>query len=270
MDLVGKEAHVPCLGPIEMQRKYPEHPLHLGPYARKLSVPLLLLAAKGPVAPGLSQDPVKPAFFSPSLFKGLLIIGLVGKKGFFFAFKKILHGLGVMDIGWGTDEFGDKLGVGINGDMVFVAIDGLFALFGESGIVIFSGASGGFDQAGVDDFTGPKLKALLLYLPLEFGEAFTVKIHGLEIRAEAGDSGVVRDGIDGRKTEEAAVEEVTFEHGFHFGVGMAVDLLDDKDLEHHDGIVSPAADTGRMKGGEDFFERFPIDEFIDARKDVFW
>ena len=58
-----------------------------------------------------------------------------------------------MDISWGTEEFGDKPGVGINGYMVFVTIDGLFALFGESGIVIFSGASGGFDQAGVDDFT---------------------------------------------------------------------------------------------------------------------
>ena len=160
-----------------------------------------------------------------------------------------------MDIGWGTDEFGDKLGVGINGYMVFVAIDGLFALFGESGIVIFSGASCGFDQAGVDDFTSPKLKALFFYLPLEFGEAFTVKVHGLEIGVKAGDNGVIRDGIKGGEAEEAAVEEVTFEHGFHFGVGVAVDLLDDKDLEHHDGVVSSAADTGGMKGGEDFFRK---------------
>jgi len=43
---------------------------------------------------------------------------------------------------------------------------------------------------------------------------------------------------------------------------VAVDLLDDRDLEHHDGVVNSATDTSGMEGGEDFFERFPIDEFI--------
>ena len=154
------------------------------------------------------------------VLKGLLIIGPVAKESFFFAFRKILPCLGVIDIGRGTDEFRGKLRVRVKGYIVFIAVEDFVSLFGESGIVVFSGVSGGFDQAGVNDFTGPKLKAFLFYLPLEFGEAFTVKVHGLEIGAEAGDSGVVWDGIDGGKTEEAAVEEVTFEHGFHFGVGV--------------------------------------------------
>ena len=93
-------------------------------------------------------------------------------------------------------------------------------------------------------------------MPLEFGEAFAVKVHGLEIRAEAGDSGVVRDGVNGGKTEEAAVEEVTFEHGFHFKVGVAVDLLDDKNFEHHDGVVSPVADTSGVEEERIFSKGF--------------
>jgi hypothetical protein len=79
---------------------------------------------------------------------------------------------------------------------------------------------------------------------------------------------VVWDGIEGGEAEEAVVEEVSFEHEFHFEVGMAVDLLDDENLEHHDGVIGLTADTREMEGGEDLFERFPIDEFIDAREYV--
>ena len=43
-----------------------------------------------------------------------------------------------------------------------------------------------------------------------------------------------------------------------------------KDLEHHDGVIGLASDLSGMERGEDFFERFPVDEFIDARKDIFW
>jgi len=45
--------------------------------------------------------------------------------------------------------------------------------------------------------------------------------------------------------------------------------LDDKDFEHHDRIVSFTANLGGMKRTKDFLERFPIDEFIDARDDLF-
>ena len=50
---------------------------------------------------------------------------------------------------------------------------------------------------------------------------------------------------------------------------MAVDLLDDKDFEHHDGVVGFTADLGGVQGTKNLLERFPIDEFIDAREDVF-
>jgi len=60
------------------------------------------------------------------------------------------------------------------------------------------------------------------------------------------------------------------EHEFHFGVGMAVNLLDDEDFEHHDGIVGFTANLGGVQRTKDLLERFPIDEFIDASEDVFW
>ncbi len=53
------------------------------------------------------------------------------------------------------------------------------------------------------------------------------------------------------------------------GVGVAVDLLDDEDFEHKDGIIGFAADFGRMEGGKDLFEGMPINKLIDAREDVF-
>ena len=50
---------------------------------------------------------------------------------------------------------------------------------------------------------------------------------------------------------------------------MAVDLLDDEYFKHHDGVVGLAADFGGVEGTKDLFERVPVDEFIDAREDVF-
>jgi len=41
-----------------------------------------------------------------------------------------------------------------------------------------------------------------------------------------------------------------------------------KDFEHHDGVIGFATDLSGMERGQDFFERFPIDEFIDAREDI--
>jgi len=74
---------------------------------------------------------------------------------------------------------------------------------------------------------------------------------------------MIRHGVYGRKGEEAAVEEVTFEHEFHFGVGVSVDLLDDEDFDHHDRVIGFTADVSGVKGAEDFFESFPIDELVD-------
>ena len=73
-------------------------------------------------------------------------------------------------------------------------------------------------------------------LAFEFVKALSVEIHGLEVGAEAGDSGVVGDRIKGGEAEEAAVEEVTVEHDFHFRVGVAINLLDDEDFEHEEGL----------------------------------
>ena len=66
------------------------------------------------------------------------------------------------------------------------------------------------------------------------------------------------------------VEEVSLEHEFHFRVGMAINLLDDEDFEHHNGVVGFTANLGGMQRTKDLLEGFPIDEFIDAREDIFW
>ena len=50
---------------------------------------------------------------------------------------------------------------------------------------------------------------------------------------------------------------------------MAIDLLDDEDFKHHNGIVGLAADFGGMEGGKDLFEKLPVDEFINARENIF-
>jgi len=75
-----------------------------------------------------------------------------------------------------------------------------------------------------------------------------VKVHGFEVISEAGDSGIVGDRINSGEAKEAAVEEVSFEHEFHFGVGMVINLLDDEDFEHHNGIVGFAANLGGVQG----------------------
>ena len=54
-------------------------------------------------------------------------------------------------------------------------------------------------------------------MAFEFEEAFAVEVRGLEIGVEVGDGGVVGDGISSGEAEEAAVEEVAVERGFHFG-----------------------------------------------------
>jgi len=52
---------------------------------------------------------------------------------------------------------------------------------------------------------------------------------------------------------------------------MVINLLDDEDFEHHNGIVGFLRPTLLgMQRTKDLLERFPTDEFIDARGDVFW
>ena len=59
-------------------------------------------------------------------------------------------------------------------------------------------------------------------------------------------------------------------YGFDVSSSLISDLLDDEDFEHHNGIIGLAADFGRMEGGKDLFKRLPVDEFINAREDIFW
>ncbi len=101
-----------------------------------------------------------------------------------------------------------------------------FALLSEGGIVVFSWVSGGFDPstgsisrgAGINNLSGFQFKTLLSKLVFKLREAIVIKVHGFEIRAKARTG----DRIYGRQSEEAAVEEVAFEHKFHFRVGMAI------------------------------------------------
>ncbi len=58
--------------------------------------------------------------------------------------------LNLTDIGWSADELGHEFVFGVNGDVVFVAVDRPFSFFGEGGVgIVFSGASCGLDQAGI-------------------------------------------------------------------------------------------------------------------------
>jgi len=43
--------------------------------------------------------------------------------------------------------------------VIFVAVDGLFALFGKRGIVVLARASGGLDYVSGDDFSGMKFQS---------------------------------------------------------------------------------------------------------------
>ena len=74
--------------------------------------------------------------------------------------------------------------------------------------------------------------------------------------------------IRGGEAEESAVEEVAFEHKFDFGVGMAVDLLDDEDFEHHDGVIGLTAYPSGVESSKDFLKRVPIDEMNNFREDI--
>ena len=153
--------------------------------------------------------------------------------------------------------------------MILVTIDRLFALFGKRSIFIFARISCCFDQASVNNLSCFELKALFSELALELVKTFAVKVHGFEVRTETGDGRVIRDRIDSGEAEEAAVEEVAMEHGFHFRVGVAIDLLDDEDFEHEDGVVGLAAEFRGVEFSENSFERFPMDEFINAIEDIF-
>ena len=169
-----------------------------------------------------------------------------------------------MDIGRGTNKLGYELVFGVYGHVVFVTVKDLISLFGEGGVGIsFSRIAGGFYQTGINDLSGLKLIAFFSKLAFKFFEASAIEVHGLKVGAEAGDGGVVGDGICGGKTEEAAVEEVAVEHGFHFGVGVAVDLLDDEDFEHEEGVIGWTADWRGVEFGQALFEWFPIDEAVN-------
>jgi len=270
MDLVGHKPCIPCSGSIKMQAEYPKNLLYPDSHSREDAVPSLLSTTQASVAPGLDQDPVKLSFLTIFLLERVFVISLVRKYGLLMALDKLIHHLRIMHIGRRANKFRDKLRLGIHRYVIFVAINGLFALFGEGSIVIFAGLSSRFDQTSINDFASFEFKAFLAYLALELIEAAAVEVHGFEVGAEAGNGGIIGDRINSRKAKEAAVEEVPFEHEFHFGVGMAVDLLDDEDFEHHNGIVGFTANLGGMQRTKDLLERFPIDEFIDASEDVFW
>ena len=49
---------------------------------------------------------------------------------------------------------------------------------------------------------------------------------------------------------------------------MTIDLLNDEDFEHEDGVVGLAAEFRGVELGEDVFEGFPMDEFINAIEDI--
>ena len=264
MDLVGHKTNISSLSPIEMKTEDPKDLLYLAPYPPKLTVPLLLRRAYPTIPSTLSQNPIIEASLPAPLLKGFRVISLIGKDSLFLSGKENVHCLRVVDIGRSANKFGHELMFGVYGNMVFITIDHLTSLFGESGLrVSFSWIASGFYQASIDDLSGLKLIAFLSQLTFKLLEADSIKIHGFKGRSEAGDGRVVRDGVGGGKPQEAAVEEVAVEHDFHFGVGVTVDLLDDEDFEHEGGVVGRTADRRGVEFGEDFFEGFPIDEAVN-------
>jgi len=76
---------------------------------------------------------------------------------------------------------------------------------------------------------------------------------------------MIGDRVNSGEAKEAAVEEVSFEHEFHFEVGMPINLLDDEDFEHHNGIVGFTADfawDAENKGfAQKVYEVFTYGEF---------
>lgn len=264
MDLIGRKAHIPGFCPIKMKAKDTKDLLYLTPYSSKLPILLSLGGAYLTVSGSFSQDPIVNALFPTPPFERPGVVGLVGKDGGLITSNELIDHLGVVDIGRGANKLGHEFMFGVNGDVVFVAIDALVSLFGKGGIrVSFSRVSGGFDQTGISDFAALKLVTLFGKLAVEFFEAGSVEVHGVNIFTEAGDGGVIGNRIGRGKAEEAAVEEVAVEHDFHFWIGVAVDLLDYEDLEHEKGIIGWASYRRGMEFREDAFEGFPVDEAIE-------
>jgi len=263
VDLIGHKACIPGLSPIEVEAKDAEYLLHFPPYSSELSIPLFLGGAYLAVSSSLSQNSVIDAFFPAPLFEGLRVVGLVRKDGLFGTGEKLINHLGVVDIGRGADELGHEFIFRVHGDVVLVTVDDPISFFGDGGIgIVFLGVTSGRNQAGIDDLSGLKLEALFGQLAFEFFEALAVKAHGLEVVTEAGDGGVIGDGVRKGETEEAAVEEVAVEHNFDFGIGVFVDLLDDEDFEHEEGVIGRATHGRRVEFGQDEFEGFPVDDAI--------
>ena len=197
MDFVGHKPYIPGPCPLKMQRKDPKYPFHLGSYTRKDPVPPLLPPREGPTSTGFGQNATKFALFTTLAPHIPAIISLVREDGLFVSFKELVKDLGVMDIGRCTDELRHKVAFGINSHMILVAIDCLFALLSEGGIVVFSRLSGGFDQTGINNLSGFQFKTLLSELTFKLREATAIKVHGFEIRAEARDGRIIGDRIYG-------------------------------------------------------------------------
>ncbi len=205
MDFVGHKPYIPGPCPLKMQRKDPKHPFHLGSYTRKDPVPPLLPPREGPTSTSFGQNATKFALFTTLAPNIPAIISLVREDGLFVSSKELVKDLGVMDIGRRTDELRHKVAFGINSYMIFVAIDCLFALLSEGGIVVFSRLSGGFDPstgsigrgAGINNLSSFQFKTLLSELTFKLREATAIKVHGFEIRAEARDGRIIGDRIYG-------------------------------------------------------------------------
>jgi len=263
MDLISRKTYIPGFCTIKMKTKNTKNLFHLPPYSRKLPIPLFLGGAYLAISGSFSQYPIVNTSFPTPPFESPGVIGLVRKNGSIITGKEFINHLGVMDICRSANKLSDKLVFGIYGKVVFVAIDSLLSLFGEGGIrVAFSRVAGGFNQSGINNLSALKLKAFFSKLAFEFVETFAVEVLRLEIGAEPRYGGMVGNGIVSRKAKKTTVEEVAVKHDFHFSVRVAVDLLDDENFEHKEGIIGRATHRGRMKFGEDTFEGFPVDKAI--------
>jgi len=79
---------------------------------------------------------------------------------------------------------------------------------------------------------------------------------------------MIWDEVRGREAKKTTVEEVDFERKLHFRVGVAIDLLNDEDLEHKDRVVDPASNLSWMKRGKDLLKAPPVNESGDLRKGI--
>lgn len=238
MHLVGQKPHIPGPGPIEMKTKNTENLIHLTSHSCKFSISFSLRRTQLVIPGSSGQHPVDDAFLVTFLFEGFQIIGFVSDNHFFISGEKMVKDLRVVDVGRETDKFDHKLVLGINSNMVFIAVDRLVFSYREGSImVVFSRISCYPDQASINDFFRLKFKAFGGKLAFEFLKASPIEVNRLEVFTEAADSGVVWDRIGSGKAEEAVVEEVAMEHDFHFGVRVVVDLLDDEDFERGDRVI---------------------------------